>query len=63
MLQLLQMHRKVDVYLSNLSRVLVRFSAKRGGRAGLPRRGVVFCKGCDLTWLGFVEYVALVSFL
>ena len=45
------------------TRVLARFSSKSGRRAGLSKRGVVFCKGCGLTWLWFVENVALVSFL
>ena len=32
--------------------VLTRFLAKRCGRAGFSEKGVVFSKGCGLTWLG-----------
>ncbi len=32
--------------------VLTSFLAKRCGRAGFSEKGVVFSKGCGLTWLG-----------
>ena len=52
-----------NVHVREVCRVLARFSAKRGGKVGLPKRGVVFCKECVFMWLWFVESGVFPGFL